>query len=297
MKLHLKKLIPITLVVVSMMLTNACKNNQTTSPSSPEDHLESFRQSIARVMPDLGSPGDIAILIELTGADYVPELVADTSNVDMYIGNNDWAALNLGLFTADLAYSSAFHQRDQSLATLRACQILANDLEMGDTYLTGLLNYYSDDLTEAEKDTLTQMLNTETGMIKENFDNTDRKRLYTAFVTGFVIENLHMATGIINTYPEDLLAADVKAIILREMILVVIEGGDDLDELIDLLSEVLTEDDTKILYKELLKLQTIFGKIDMSNLVSVKDPGTILESPVLQEITEQVELIRGSIIR
>ena len=297
MKLYLKKSGPIALITLSFILASACKNNQTTTELSPEDHLESFRQNIARVMPDIGSPGDIAILIELTGAEYVPELVTDTSNVDMYIGDSDWAALNLGLYTANLAYTAAFNQKEQSLGTLRACQTLANDLEIGETYLTSILNYYSDEVAEDRKDTLTQMLSDEAGKIMENFNATDRKRLYTAFVTGFVIENLHLATGIIDSYPDDLLPDDVKALILREMLLVVIKGGDNLDELLVLLSEVLTKEDTKILYNELVALQASFKKIDMNNLASVNEPGAILKSPLLQEITEQVKLIRGSIIR
>lgn len=296
MKLNLRKIGSISLVVVLMMVASACKNRQSATPGVDEQ-LEGFRQSIARVLPNLGSPGDIAMLIELTGADYVPELVADTANTDMYIGDSDWAALNLGLFTADLAYTSTFYQTDQSLATLRACQILANDLEMGETYQAAILNYYSDEITAEEKDSIILMLKAETGKIKENFDNTDRKRLYTAFVTGFLIENLHIATGIIDTYPDDLLPADAKALVLREMLLVIIEIESNLDELIELLGEVLTENDPKILLKELVELQSMFKEIDINNLITTEAPGPILSSPKLKEITAKVGEIRSSIIR
>jgi len=296
MKLNLRKFGPISLVIVFMIMASACKNNQSTAPSD-DDQLESFRQSVARVLPNLGSPGDIAMLIELTGADYVPELVADTANIDMYIGDSDWAALNLGLFTADLAYTSTFTQTDQSLATLRACQILANDLEMGETFQAAILNYYSDEITEEEKDSLIVMLKAETGKIRENFDNTDRKRLYTAFVTGFLIENLHIATGIIETYPDDLLPADAKALILREMLLVIIEIESNLDELIVLLGEVLTDDDPKILLKELTELQSMFDGVNIENLVTTEAPAEILKRPKLKEVTTKVGEIRASIIR
>lgn len=296
MNLNLKNIGTLTLLALAIILTSACKNRQSAGTTT-EDHLESFRQEIDRVLPGLGSPGDIAVLIELTGADYIPELVADTSNVNMYIGDSDWAALNLGLFTADLAYTSTFNQAEQSLATLRACQLLANDLGMGETYLTGILNYYSDEITETEEDSIVAMLEKETGSIKENFENTNRKRLHTAFVTGFLIENLHLATGIIDTYPDDLLPADAKALVLREMLLVVIEVESNLDELIALLDEVLTEEDPKILYQELTELKSMFDDVDINKLITTEAPGPILNSPKLKEITAKTTAIRNSIIR
>ena len=296
MKLNFRKLGSISLVGISVIIASACKYNQSTT-QSVDEKVESFRQTISRVLPDMEKPGDIAMLIELTGADYVPELVADTTNTDMYFGDPDWAALNLGLFTADLAYSSAFYETTQSLATLKACQLLANDLEMGETFQTALLDYYSNEITEEEKDSIISMLQLETGKIKENFNTTDRKRLYTAFATGLLIENLHLATGIIETYPDDLLPEDAKALILREMLLVVIELRTNLDELIDLIGEVLTDDDPKILLKELVELQSMFKEIDINKLVKIKSPGSILTSPKLDEITTKVNEIRALIIR
>lgn len=296
MKVNIKKTASLIFIVLAMIMTSACLNKQT-SGTSPEDHLKSFRQEIDRVLPDLGRPGDIALLIEMTGADYVPELVADTSNVDMYLGENDWAALNLGLFTADLAYTSTFRQTEQSMATLRACQILANDLEFGETYLTALFDYYADEITDAERDSLIEMLKTETGSINEKFKNTNRKRLHTAFVTGFLIENLHLATGIIATYPEDLLPEDAKALILREMLLVIIELESNLDDLISLLEEVLTEHNPKILFRELLELQSMFDEVNIENLITTEAPGQILKTPKIKQITDQIAMIRGAIIR
>lgn len=296
MKLNFRKFGAISLVVISVIIASACKNNQTTTPGVDEK-VESFRQTIARVLPDMGKPGDIAMLIELTGADYVPELVADTANTDMYFGDPDWAALNLGLFTADLAYSSTFYETDQSLATLRACQLLANDLEMGETFQAALLDYYSDEITEEEKDSIISMLQVETGKIKENFNASDRKRLYTAFTTGFLIENLHLATGIIETYPDDLLPDDSKALILREMLLVIIEIDSNLDELIELINEVLTDEDPKILLHDLMDLQSIFNEININDLVTVKSPADILQATKLKEITAKTEEIRNSIIK
>jgi hypothetical protein len=121
--------------------------------------------------------------------------------------------------------------------------------------------------------------------------------LYTAFTTGLLIENLHLATGIIDTYPDDLLPGDAKALVLREMLLVVIEIRTNLDQLIELINEVLTDDDPQILLKELVELQSILNEIDINKLITTEAPSAILNSPKLKEITLKVDEIRSMIIR
>jgi hypothetical protein len=270
-----------------------CQTSQTSSKQGTQEQLSEFDKQVQRIFPDLESPGDISMLIEMTGAEYVPELVADTANLIKYIGDPDMAALNLGIYTSDLAYTTSFTQRDQSLATLKACQVLANSLGIGVTYLTSLLGYYEN--VVENKDSVILFLQNETGTIKEDLNTSDRQRLYTAFVAGFVIENLHLATGIIDTYPDDLLPDDAKALILREMILVVLQSERNLNELLVMIDEVLTDKDPRILYNELKDLKASFDKVDFNEIAHIENPAEILSNEVLLEVTSKVAAIRKNI--
>lgn len=81
------------------------------------------------------------------------------------------------------------------------------------------------------------------------------------------------------------------------MLLVIIEIESNLDELIELLGEVLTDDDPKFLLKELMELPSMFREIDIQKLVTTEASGPILNSPKLNEITEKLAGIRESIIK
>jgi len=272
----------------------SCQTPKSGSKSSAEEQLSEFGKEVNKVYPDLGSPGEIAMLIEMTGADYVPDLVADTANTEKYLGDEDMAALNLGLFTADLAYTTSFQQRDQSLATLKSCQTLANDLGVGVTYLASLMKYYDKEVEH--KDSILMFLEQKTGTIKEDLSEKSKQRLYTAFVTGFVVENLHLATGIIQTYPDDLLPDDAKALVLREMILIVLESERNVNELITMVDEVLTDQDPRILYDELVDLKASFDKVNFEEIAHIENPAEILSNEGLLEITDKVAKLRATIV-
>lgn len=290
----MRKYCVIVVIAGMALLFGACQSSQTTTKPTLEEQLNEFSKEISRVYPDLGSPGDIALLIELTGADFVPGLIVDTSMASKFSGNADLAALTLGMLTADLAYTSTFQQTEQTKALLVASQSLANDLGIGYTYLSALLNYYSEEVEN--EDSIVIYLEQEAGKITEDLKNSGRQRLYTAFTTGFVIENLFLATSIIETYPSDLLPDDDKALILREMILVVLESERNVNELIAMVDEVLTDEDPRILFEELKILKSILDKVDYNEIARLEKPGDILQNEVLLETTAEVEKIRAGIL-
>jgi hypothetical protein len=290
----MKKLRLLLTGLLSALVLFSCQTPKSGSKSSAEEQLSEFGKEVNKVYPDLGSPGEIAMLIEMTGADYVPDLVADTANTEKYLGDEDMAALNLGLFTADLAYTTSFQQRDQSLATLKSCQTLANDLGVGVTYLASLMKYYDKEVEH--KDSILMFLEQKTGTIKEDLSEKSKQRLYTAFVTGFVVENLHLATGIIQTYPDDLLPDDAKALVLREMILIVLESERNVNELITMVDEVLTDQDPRILYDELVDLKASFDKVNFEEIAHIENPAEILSNEGLLEITDKVAKLRATIV-
>lgn len=281
-------------IAASLVLFIACQSSQPTSETTLEEQLNDFAKEVEKVLPNISSPAEIATFIEMTGAEYVPEIVADTANLPNYIGDADIAALNLGIFTSDLSYTTTFKQSEQSLATLKACQILANDLGMGYTYLSAILNRFSGEITD--EDSLVMYLEKETGMVNENFKDTDRHRLYTAFVAGFIIENLYIVTEIIATYPDDLLPADAKALVLREMIMVVLDSENNLTNLIAEIESVLTPEDSGVLVDELKDLKASLDKVNFKEIAAIENPADILKNEVLLEVTEKVAIIRADII-
>lgn len=290
----MRKLSLLSIAASFLILFIACQSSQSTSETALEEELSEFGKEVDKVLPNLESPAEIAMFIEMTGAEYVGDLVADTANLPNFIGDPDLAALNLGIFTSDLAYTTTFKQSEQSLATLKACQLLANDLGIGYTYLSAILNYYSAEIKD--EDSLVMFLESETGLVRENFVNSDRQRLYTAFVGGFIIENLHLVTGIIDTYPDDLLPADAKALVLREMIMVVLESEKNLANLITMIEEVLTPEDPGVLIDELKDLKASLDKVDFKEIATIENPADILKNEVLLEVTEKVALIRADIV-
>lgn len=97
-----------------------------------EVEQETDQSSVVNVSGNLfsiPSPVETALLIESSGADYDASLPNAPQNLSNYISETD-KGLVMGVYGADLAYSSIFEKNQEALSYLGAVEKLATDLDL-----------------------------------------------------------------------------------------------------------------------------------------------------------------------
>ncbi len=103
---------------------------------------EKFNEA-KQIVYSLPSPQEVSlILLDNKNISYNPELMNKYTNVDKYTSDLS-RALNLGIYSADISYSTIFNQNQTAINYISAAKKLAEQL--------GILNYFSqNDIQEIE---------------------------------------------------------------------------------------------------------------------------------------------------
>jgi hypothetical protein len=89
---------------------------------------QSLKSQIEEVVYNIPSPTEIPYLLQATGAEYNAQLVNPLTRVDQYASRTDKAALNLGVYAADIGYLSSYDKTQEAIDYLSACKTLADNL-------------------------------------------------------------------------------------------------------------------------------------------------------------------------
>jgi len=172
-----------------------CKSEKSSEDAFEEEISLTDQVSKAKqIIYGIPSPVETAMLLKRAGAKYSQEFLNPIENLGNYTSTLSMA-LNLGIYSADLSFSSLFEQSQASIKYLSACKKLADDL--------GILN-------AIDKTLITRMENNITNkdsvmeIISESFMNTnsflkenDRGEIAAIILAGGWIEGLYLSTQIV----------------------------------------------------------------------------------------------------
>ncbi len=266
------------------------KENQMEDSLNVADDLNKAKQ----VIYGIPSPIETAMLMKRAGAKYNQDFLNPLSNLGNYTTTKSMA-LNLGVYSADLSFSSMFDQSQMSIKYLSASKKLADDL--------GILN-------AIDKSIITRMENNINNrdsvmeIISETFMNTnsflkenDRGEIAAIILTGGWIEGLYIGTQIVKNTASN-----------KELMDRIADQRLSLNTLISLLNEYKNDANVQQILPELEKLKKIFDKIKTSSSkmeVIEKDGKTFISSSseieftpeVFNELEKTVSEIRSNIIK
>ncbi len=199
MKPKRKKLLyNVILLFSAFILINisSCKDG------SDENEDEIIQDSAAtlnlqtEIIYSMPAPSDIAsMLIDDPSLDFNPELLNSIDNSEKYT-NNMSRALNLGIYTADLAYASFYEQNQISKSYFVVTKEMAQELGVANSLDEKHLKMLSE--SKLDKKLLMRIIN-------ESFMNTDayltengRQEVMTIIILGGWIEAEYIATAFTN---------------------------------------------------------------------------------------------------
>jgi len=143
---------------IAFMLASCGSSSSDKNKNSDEFKAaeESLKQQIEEVVYNIPSPSEIPYLLQATGAEFNESLVNSKAKVDQYATRTDKAALNLGVYAADIGYLSSYDKTQEAIDYLGACKTLADNLGIIGSFDVEVLKKFEENISN--KDSLTHML-------------------------------------------------------------------------------------------------------------------------------------------
>ena len=270
------------------------------SKKEKEDNNDEFKQAeeslndeIKDVVYNIPSPSEIPYMLQATGAEFNQSLLNDRKKADQYLTRNDKAALNLGIYAADIGYLVSYDKTQDAINYMNAAKKLADNLGVLGSFDADLLKRFEANISV--KDSLAHMVNGAIHETEKYLKNDNRSKPAALMLTGSFIEGLYISTGLIKSYPKNILKDDDRTLILTPVINVVINQRKSVDELIKMLNTVEQTDPVTSLLTDLNSLQTNYSAMNIEEHLKNNRPDLILNDKNLVQLTATIEKIRKSI--
>jgi len=275
MKLSLRS--PSVVTVLAVLVLASCAND-TVLPDSVQDVIK-------RLISELPSPHEIPYMLQATGAEFNQNLLNNRKKADDYLTRNDKAALNLGVYVADIGYQSSYDKTQEAIDYLNAVKMLADNL--------GVMGFDPEMLSRIEsnisnKDSLATLI--DQAIKKTNMYLVDgaRSKLAVMIITGSFTEGLYISTGLVKSYPKDLLPDDQRNLILTPMIRVIL----DQEALVELLGYLDQSEPIAAILADLKTLKASYKALNINEQIKNNKANLVLSSKNLEEITRIVDKLR-----
>ena len=260
--------ISISILSVVLLLLSSC-GGADTSQKSKRDMRQAARERVtnhngSEVYYSLPSPLEIAYIIQTTGVDYNLEILHKTE-LGVRYSTNKAAAINLGIYGADLSYSIYFNQQQIALKYLDCIKELASTLEVSDSLMERKLRDMEENIQNKEmlKKIVSQTFLHSDALLKEN----SKKPTATMIALGMWVESLYISAQLSNG----------DALSNPELTKAIVEQGLVFDDLLNMLVSVDYNNDITFVIDELQKVKNCYASIktELGNTFNCADGSKI----------------------
>jgi hypothetical protein len=273
----------------------SCGSSKDEAANAEDDFNDTteLRQQIEEVVYNIPSPSEIPYLLQATGAEFNESLINSRSKVDQYVTRTDKAALNLGVYAADIGYLSSYDKTQDAIDYLGSAKTLADNLGLIGTFDADVIANFEKNISN--KDSLAHLLD-RTIKKTENYLNDDnRNKLSSMVIAGSFIEGLYISTGVIRSYPRDILPDDKRNLVLTPIMRIVLEQKKSVGDLIKMLNAVDQTEPITAIVKDLKELEKTYEQLNIEEQIKNNRADLVLTDKNLEGITVIVERLRKGI--
>jgi hypothetical protein len=249
-------------IVFASLMVFSCSNNGSSNKAADEidDVAVKDVSNVVDNMPVISSY-EIIELLNKSGAGYIFDITNPSDNIEKYISYKQ-KAINLGIYTADLTYSSTYQKKDETSNYLDNFVELVNDLEittLNQAFFESIQNNLDN------KDSLVLIIKEAQGDTYKFLNETGKDDLALYAIIGSYIEGLYL-TGVTINFAEnkkpllELLLKNRKSLIL---LIATLDSYDDKDG------------NFKELKASLKEINDLFNKVEVEkndeNIQKLKD--------------------------
>lgn len=245
--------------------TSAVAVNDTTSPA--EDFFYS-----------LPSPLLMAKIFKKTGLKYMEGVANSPDKVSKYSSVHS-KTLNLGVYSADLAYMVLNKQNQQAALYMEAVKRLSDELGMSSLFdSNNYLNRFKNNLDR--EDSLIMIVSQLKGEMDIFMQDNSKEKQTLLIFTGAWIENMFIATQLTKEANKEKVATRVA------------EQKHILNSLMNVSAHFQTDEEFKALFKQLSELKSLFDNLTVQG----EDEKISMDELQLKAITEKTRDIRKEIV-
>jgi hypothetical protein len=272
---------------------SSSKEDQSKSDEFKEAE-ESLKDGIQDVVYNIPSPHEIPYLLQSTGADFNQSLISDRKKADSYLTKTDKVALNLGVYASDIGYLSSYDKTQEAIDYLTTAKSLADNMGVIGSFDTDILKNFESNISN--KDSLAALLDRAIKKTDVYLKDDSRNKLAALMVVGSFVEGLYITTGVISSYPKDLLPNDQRNVILTPLVRIILEQEKSVNELVKMLGAVQpAEEPITTLLTEFTSLQSYYKELNINEQIKNNKGSEVLNDKNLAEITRLVSKLRKSI--
>lgn len=303
-KLLLKTVFAVFAVFTFALLFNSCKSGDKDGEQEDiieitqvsEDVLQDVKEA-EKIFYSLPSPLESAMLIKSAGARFNEDLLNPTANTSRYATNKQ-KALNLGIYTCDLSFSSLYDQTQLVIEYMTAAKTMADGLGILDAINEETINRLEENVNNRDviMDIVSETFLNSNSYLEEN----EQPAIASIVLVGGWVEGLYIATQLV-----DMDDFDSDKLVGR-----IIDQKLSIDIMLQLLKDNKDHPAIPGIVGQMEELKTVFDKInirttDVKPEIDESTNVTVLKSTVetdmtpevFMELSEKVEEIRSSYVK
>ncbi|TAL57460.1 MAG: hypothetical protein EPN85_14055 [Bacteroidetes bacterium] len=297
MKKHLLYLIPLRFISVCLVISSCGGGAEEENAEKKMDTMidsSNVTIGVGGKVFIIPSPIQTAILIQKSGAQYDKVMLNSPDKVNSY-STRFQKCLNLGIYGADLGYTTLYDQSQDALMYFKATNTLANDLGLSNAFDKSLIERFQKNI--GKKDSILVLVSSAYRASNDFLKNNERNEEAALIVAGGWIETLQFAINIMRSKSNE----DVKRRIaeqkstLNNLIALIstYQGKEEYAELLVKLNDLKSEYD-KVEYKYIYS-QPVTDEVNKSTTITSKSEITISPENI-QIIGDKISAIRSLII-
>ena len=295
--MNLKQPISILLSACLVLILQSCGSSSSDKEKNSEEFKEAeenLPEQVEELVYNIPPPSEIPYLLQATGADFNQSLLNPRSKADQYLVGNDKAALNLGVYAADIGYLSSYDKTQEAIDYLGTCKSLAENLNVIGSFDAEMLRRFENNI--ANKDSLALLINSSVDQAGNYLKSDNRSKLAAQVIAGSFIEGLSIATGLVKSYPKNL-PDDARNLVLSPVIRTVLEQKASVSEVKKMLATVEKTDLVNTLMTDLEQLEAAYSALNIEEQIKNNRADLVLSDKNLVEITNIVDRMRTEITK
>ena len=286
----------ILFVLLLGSLTLSCQKskenseNQATTPDST-----TFTNERNTFFSNLLAPSEAAAQLQATGAEFNASLMHDPKKYAQYSSNDVKAAANMGIYLSDLNYSVAYKKSANTKEYFTAAHELSKAIGMEQGALDFLSQRYNNNI--AQNDSVKSVMKDLLTKSTQSLQGTEREKLAGAAMAAYQIENLHLALGVIDAYPDDMLPSDARVIILIPIYKMVLGQKENIQTIYDFLKSYSNPENPNYQYYSTAfeELIAVYNRLNVDERIAKNQGIELMNDAVMKELTQKVDAIRNKV--
>ncbi|TSA28320.1 MAG: hypothetical protein D4R67_04035 [Bacteroidetes bacterium] len=263
---------------ISLFILAGCGIGSQNTDKQANDSVSSemsLSPEALNLLYSLPTPFEVTTLLEQAKAGYIFDITNPVDNVGKYITEKD-KAINLGIYSADLAYAATYNQVDNTNQFLGCTSKLAGELGIAGIYHPNLVERIK--RFDNNKDSLVDLVSGIFLTTNDFLSKNNRNQVAVYIATGAFVEGLFLTS-----------ALNIVAVDNTQISGIIFNQTDNYEQLMSVLDLYKHDIAMKALYDAMLNLKPVFT--DFS-----QEPGKQLDAKQANAINDMIEGVRDSFI-